>query len=180
VSADYGSDAIRWHENRPDGFVQHVVDAGAEEVLDVHVADVNGDDRPDILAGIGGRNQVARYVQQPAPRAADSSGASLHASVAFAARSPVTTDIRDPEVVTTADLDGDGRRDVITASFRSGIVGWHRQQADGSFGPRLIVASDAREALDVHPRDLDGDGDPDLVSVSQADNTIAWYENATR
>jgi hypothetical protein len=180
VSADYGSDAIRWHENRPDGFVQHVVDAGADKVLDVHVADVNGDDRPDILAGIGGRNQVARYVQQPAPRVVDSSEGPQHPSVAFAARSPVTTDIRDPEVVTTADVDRDGRHDVVTASFRSGIVGWHRQQADGSFGPRLIVASDAREALDVHPRDLDGDGDPDLVSVSQADNTIAWYENATR
>ena len=99
-------------------------------------------------------------------------------SVRFGSAQLITDAIPDPEVVRTADVDGDGDADVVTASFDSGVVAWHENRGDGTFGPRLIVASNAHEALDVHAADLDGDGDIDLVSASQADDTIAWYENA--
>jgi len=108
----------------------------------------------------------------PAPAPAD--------TVRFSAPQLITDAIPDPEVVRTADIDGDGDADVVTASFDSGVVAWHENRGDGTFGPRLIVASNAHEALDVHAADLDGDTDIDLVSASQADDTIAWYENAIR
>jgi hypothetical protein len=178
ASAAYGDGEVAWHENKGGRFETHVIDADAEEVLTVYVDDLNGDGTSDVLAGLGGSDRVVWYAQQP-----DSVEASSSAStgpLAFASPRLITDAITNPEVVRTADFNGDGDPDVVTASFNSGIISWRENRGDGTFGPRLVVASDAREALDVHAADLDGDGDPDLVSASQADDTIAWYENAMR
>jgi len=88
--------------------------------------------------------------------------------------------VDEPESIAAADVDQDGDPDVLTGSFRSGVVAWHENAGNGSFGTRHIITRDALEVLAVLPLDFDSDGDLDIAIASQGNDTIVWYENAIR
>lgn len=83
----------------------------------------------------------------------------------------------------SADLDGDGDVDLLTANmgsfkFGSGLVVWSENtDGQGSFGPTQTISSDANTPVSVFAADLDGDGDADALSASSGDDSISWYEN---
>ena len=66
--------------------------------------------------------------------------------------------------VAIADLDGDGRPDIVAADAAANRIVWLRHAADGSFTERTIaeVAGPAH----VSPVDVDQDGDLDLLVAS--------------
>lgn len=68
-------------------------------------------------------------------------------------------------VVRLADLDGDGRLDLIGRPFIGDAVTVWRQGADGSFGAPGSVALPSYGFGDLVVGDLNGDGRPDIVSV---------------
>jgi len=78
--------------------------------------------------------------------------------------------------VITADLDGDGDLDVITASTIDDTVAWYENDGSENFTINVITST-ADNAGSVTVADLDGDGDLDVLSASSLDSTIAWYEN---
>ena len=79
--------------------------------------------------------------------------------------------------VSTADLDGDGDLDVLSASFGDKKIAWYANDGSGTFGAQQIITTAADGAISVSTADLDGDGDLDVLSASSTDDKIAWYEN---
>ncbi len=80
--------------------------------------------------------------------------------------------------VFTADVDGDGDMDVLSASYNDDKIAWYEN--DGGSPPGFkerVISLAADGAQSVFAADVDGDGDMDVLSASEWDDTIAWYEN---
>ncbi|QDV70163.1 Bifunctional hemolysin/adenylate cyclase precursor [Rosistilla carotiformis] len=78
--------------------------------------------------------------------------------------------------VTTADMDGDGDLDVLSASFVDDRIIWFENDGSGIFTEHTVTST-ADGSLAVYVVDLDEDGDLDIVSASHLDDTVSWYEN---
>ena len=75
----------------------------------------------------------------------------------------------------TADLDGDGDLDILTASSAYDGIGWHNNDSSQNFYRNSIDRTvDGASVIAV---DVDDDGDLDVLAALNADNEIAWYEN---
>ena len=82
-----------------------------------------------------------------------------------------------PEVAITADLDGDGLRDIVFASDGDGTLGWYRNiDGAGTFGALRPIRQGPRQDA-IAAADLDGDGDIDLVVAENVGNRVVWVEN---
>ena len=90
----------------------------------------------------------------------------------------LATNQTNTQSVRSADLDGDGDRDVVCASWQNDRVSWFENlDGLGTFGPAKIVSSATDGARVVGVGDLDGDGDQDLVCCSDWDDKVRWFEN---
>ena len=120
-------------------------------------ADFNGDGFADV---------VALSTVQPAvsPSASNIKAYLSTAAGAFAAPA-ATPDGFNPLYLASADLNGDGLMDVVTASFDDGALGvfFNNKTSPGSFNPALVLNSPG--ASQVALADMNGDGLPDLVSA---------------
>ena len=80
--------------------------------------------------------------------------------------------------VYSADLDGDGDMDVLSASKLDDKIAWYENiNGSGMFVEQRVITTEADSACKVHAADIDGDGDMDVLSASLKDDKIAWYEN---
>ena len=70
-----------------------------------------------------------------------------------------------------ADLDGDGRPDIVTSIEESGEAVILFSENDGRWTPITIGAGKMRKPEDTLPFDVDGDGDLDLL-VSQENHSL--------
>jgi len=89
----------------------------------------------------------------------------------------ITTEADAARSVYTADLDGDGDLDVLSASSDDNKIAWYENNGGGTFGDPQAITTAADGARSVYAADLDGDGDLDVLSASFNGNKIAWYEN---
>jgi len=90
---------------------------------------------------------------------------------AFAA--PVlTSDGRNPLYLATADLNGDGLPDIVSASFANDALAvfFNNVQSPGTFNAPLVLSSPG--ASQVAIGDMNGDGLPDLIS---ADYNVSMF-----
>jgi hypothetical protein len=69
--------------------------------------------------------------------------------------------------VSTADLDRDGKLDLLFCEAKDNKVGWLRQTAPGVFEEK-ILATDLRAPVHAEAADMDGDGDLDVLVASMA------------
>ena len=76
--------------------------------------------------------------------------------------------------VASADLDGDGDLDVLSASSGDDKLAWYANDGSGGFGPQQIISTLVFGTWCVASADLDGDGDLDVLSASEWDDKIAW------
>jgi elongation factor P hydroxylase len=140
----------------------------------VTAADVNGDGKPDlIVANNFLDNTVSVLLNTTAPGATTPS---------FAAQQTFATG-SVPYSVTTADVNGDGKPDLIVANGNDNTVSVLLNiTAPGattpSFAAQQIFAT-GTHPYSVTAADLNGDGKPDLIDANAYDNTISVLFNTT-
>ena len=83
-----------------------------------------------------------------------------------------------PYNMVTADLDGDGRQDVVFCASTASLCVYPNTGAPGtiSFGTRQDLAT-GTDPFSVAVGDLDGDGKPDVVVANYLSNTLSVYRN---
>lgn len=144
----------------------------AHDAHAVVTADVNGDGLPDVVAADSGSDTISILLDTTPPSAA---------TLGIAAPASFPTGA-NPRAIAAADIDGDGRHDLVVANYDEGEVSvFMNTAAPGAapaFAPRGVF--DAGEfPTSLTFADLNGDGKPDLLL---ADLTADWFSvllNAT-
>jgi len=116
-----------------------------------------GTDRPDLFAGFQRVDELTNLsfaVQQL--RAAGTDTWTLAASLPLAL---------SPHAMALADIDGDGRADLVVAHGPQGLVGVTRRRADGQWETQELYAAPVNDGAprSLAVADFDGDGRPDIV-----------------
>jgi hypothetical protein len=165
---------VAWHENRlneasGDFGPQQEITRAAPYTKAVFAADLDGDGDADVLSASSGDDKIAWYENRLNPPNRD-----------FGPQQVITTEADSAWSVFATDLDGDGDRDVLSASYADDKVAWYENRLDephGDFGPQQVITTEVDSAWLVFAADLDGDGDPDVLSAAHLPGQIVWYEN---
>ncbi|WP_410006680.1 T9SS type A sorting domain-containing protein [Aequorivita nionensis] len=95
----------------------------------------------------------------------------------FGPQKIITESANGTRVIFSADLDGDGDLDIMSANKFGSSLTWYRNlDGYGTFGPENLIAI-LDQTIWISAADLDGDGDMDVLAVSGPQNRVAWYEN---
>ena len=168
LSVSWGDDKIAWYENTDGSGTfgpQQVITTSANSAESVYAVDLDGDGDFDVLSASSSDDKIAWYENT------DGFGT-------FGPQQVITTSAVYAQSVYTADLDGDGDFDVLSASMYDDKIAWYENtDGAGNFGPQQVITTSADGVCSVHSSDLDGDGDFDVLSASSGDDKIAWYEN---
>ncbi len=159
-----------------DGTFQAAVtySAGGLNATSVAVADVNGDGKPDLVVAICPNNSGFSC----------GNGASAAVSVLFGngdgtfqAVVSYATGSQDANSVAVADVNGDGKPDIVVASAcvsnpyycepGAGVLSVLLGNGDGTFQAAMTYASGGIYGISVAVKDVNGDGKPDLLVVNQ-------------
>ncbi len=121
-------------------------------VSGVAVGDVNGDGVPDVLALISGNSPYSKLRVYPG----DGAGG---------LRTPVIYDVKDiPEAVRVADINGDGRQDVLITHSGWVTLSVLEQLPNGALSsPQLFFAPYGASEGALRVTDINGDGRLDVV-----------------
>ena len=140
-----------------DGTFRPVVtyDSGGYEAQSVAVADVNGDGKPDLV--------VANVCASSNCTNEGVVGVLLgNGDGTFQAAMSYGSGGQDAESVAVADVDGDGKPDLVVANG-DGSVGVLSGNGDGTFQTVMSYGSGGTSARSVAVADLNGDRKPDIV-----------------
>lgn len=101
----------------------------------------------------------------------------FHSYSQFGSQNIISTEAQYPVIVFSADIDGDGFTDVLSASRLINNIAWYRNiDGLGNFSPLNLIGL-LDEAKSVYAADLDGDGDMDVMATTSFLNIVVWYEN---
>ncbi len=139
----------------------------------VLIADIDGDGKADLV--------VANYLDNTISifRNISSNGVPLTAA-SFAPRVDLATP-PGPFLSTVADVDGDGKLDIIVADSGTNLVSVYQNHCTpGNISTNLFaevdfIAGNGPQAVEV--RDMDGDGKPDILVANAGDGTLSVLRN---
>ena len=136
--------------------------AGANSVT---TADVDGDGDIDVLVAAGEDDSIVWYENDDSQSFTPHEIAGNSVGIADGASS-----------VTTADLDGDGDLDVLSASRGDNTIAWYENDGNQNF-TRRVIDGFFMGARSVTAADVDGDGTIDVLGAAFDSNEIAWFKN---
>lgn len=163
---DTTDDTVTWFANEDgegsfsDG---SIITTSALGLTSVFVADIDGDDSPDVLTGAADIDTVTWYKN-------DGLGV-------FSVGEDISSSANGVNYVYSADLDGDGDRDVLSSNAFGDLVVWYENlDGLGTFSDAIdLLAVD--NPVSVVATDIDGDGDMDIVAAANGDSRVVLLEN---
>ena len=129
-------------------------------------ADLDGDGRLDVIF-TASTGSLCVYPNSSSPGA-----------IGFGARQDFATGT-DPFSVAVADLDGDGKPDIVVANFLSNSLSVYRNISTVgtiAFAPKIDLTT-GLAPHSVAIGDLDGDGKPDLAVTNTYASTVSLFKN---
>jgi len=153
---------------RPSFWQKAVYGSGGSSADQLVIADVNGDSKPDLVIANGCGDAACQTDGSVAVLLGNGDG-TFQPSVTYDSGGGGATS------VTVADVDGDGKLDVVVAncsanpSFEcgSGVVGVLLGNGDGTLRPVVTYSSGGYGATSVSVVDVNGDGKPDLLVANE-------------
>ena len=151
---------------------EHPLGALGREVMFADLADFDGDGRPEVLAAVKPRDIV---ILHPTPN-----GRWREETLSLGAEG-----LGDAKAVRAADLNGDGRVDLVFSCEHArgeleGVV-WLERRAGGGWWQRSLAGAAGVKFDLLQLLDLDRDGDLDVLTCEEADGLgVIWYENPLR
>jgi hypothetical protein len=153
-----------------DGTFQPVAtyDSGGGNAESVAVADVNGDDKPDLLVANEGSSTVGLLL--------GNGDGTFQSAIIYGSGGNY------PVSVAVADVNGDGKPDLVVAnlcdidcsSVNGGVAGVLLGNGDGTFQPAVPYNDGQSDLESAVVADVNADGKPDLVLAKDCfDNTCA-------
>lgn len=140
----------------------------------VAIGDLNGDGKNDLVVSNGGSASVSVLLNQAVQNAASSG---------FAAQKQFTVGT-GPRGVAIADMNGDGRPDVVTANLEDDSVSVLRNLTQpGAAEPSLasaITVTSGNGSRSLALADMNGDGTPDVTVANEGDDSVSVLLNTTQ
>jgi hypothetical protein len=149
------------------------IPGAANNLFGLALGDLNGDGRLDILVTGHNLNQISIFQNISSP------GGLTAGSFASRVSIPVSG---SPDAVAAADIDGDGKVDIITANRGANTISILRNVGTGgTIAPSSLLVSFASgpSPFGLGVVDLDGDGQLDLATVNQrgASRSVSIFRN---
>ena len=141
--------------------------------IDVKIADMDGDGKPDLIVGNWGDSTISIY------RNISTNGTLVAGSFA----DPVVFDTGDqPYHIAVADIDGDGKPDIITPNSSDGTITIFRNLGTpGSFTTNSLAAgvdfTTGGAPFQIAVGDLNGDGKPEIVVADSSGPNFFLFGN---
>jgi hypothetical protein len=145
--------------------VEHELDNNFERAIHITAADIDSDGDNDLLGAAYALNAVAVWWNDGG-------------SPAEWTKQTVDGSFAGPCEVFSADVDGDGRMDVLGSAYTGGEIAWWRNDGGVPIGwTKHAIDDEFAGAHDVWAGDLDGDGDTDVLGAAAEDDEVAWWSN---
>jgi len=175
ISASNRDGRIGWYENM-DGLgeysqQQNLISDDVQDLTDIHLADLDGDDDLDIVGTIWNQNTLFWIRNE--------------GGMSFSDTFVIDDNLPSANSVDVGDIDGDGKLDIIAVGFGNSFtssnnqdtkVVWYRSLEDGFSDAINIYEPEDRAAMSKLA-DIDSDGDLDAV-VSLSDDGLVWISNS--
>ncbi len=171
----FGENRIFFHRNTTSGGAVSFTNfpdffGGLVNVIGLAKADFNGDGKPDIVASTPFTDAV--YVFR--------NGSSAAGSIFFFGPTAFATG-SSPRKVTVADIDGDGKTDIITSNQGAGTVSVLRNTSTAStisFAAKIDFTV-ATTPEDIAAGDLNADGKPEIAVSCSGSDVVSVLQNTS-
>jgi hypothetical protein len=178
LAASRGNDEIVWYENLNGtgtfGPANEIATASYSDPYSVVTADLDKDGDLDVLAALGGPDEVVWYEN------------TLDKNGSFGPKQLINEpDSAGAYFISIGDMDGDNNPDVLVAhqgeagnNWAGSKIYWYenRLAESLSWNPHAVDSS-VNRAQSVFAAYIDGDDDLDFLAALAEDNEIVWYEN---
>ena len=146
-------------------FQAHTVDDNFNGPAGLYMADLNNDNRLDIISAGTDANTIAWWKN-------------IEGEPITWTKQIIDEDFGTAIYASAGDLDGDGLTDVLGAAFGDHELAWWRNEGgDNIVWTKYLIKASFTQAHEIMSFDVDMDGDMDVLGVSAGLGKISWFEN---